>query len=82
MLYYLRLRNVSLSYVFPSKWLSRAKIGKAVLSINADNLWTLTKFSGMDPDVGLNVEAYSLPGLSYLKYPISRQLAVGLNIEF
>ena len=79
---YLRLRNVSLSYSLPQNLISRLNIGSARVSVNADNLITWTKFSGMDPDVGFGVEAFSLPGLSYLKYPISRQFNFGLQLEF
>lgn len=79
---YLRLRNISLSYSLHENFLTRSNLGSATISLNADNLITWTKFSGMDPDVGFGVEAFSLPGLSYLKYPISSQLTFGLQVEF
>lgn len=79
---YIRLRNVTLSYSLPTSWLSKLNIGSANLSLSADNMFTFTDFSGMDPDVGLNVEAFSLPGLSYLKYPISKQVSLGLRVQF
>lgn len=79
---YVRLRNVSLSYQMPSRLLVGSGISQASISLNADNLWTGTEFSGMDPDVGLNVESYSLPGLSFIKYPISKQYAVSINLGF
>lgn len=79
---YLRLRNISLSYSLPEKVTSRLKLGSARFSISADNLKTFSNFSGMDPDVGFSVQAFSLPGLSYLKYPISRQYTFGFQVEF
>ncbi|MFT6865223.1 MAG: TonB-linked SusC/RagA family outer membrane protein [Cyclobacteriaceae bacterium] len=79
---YIRLRNVSLSYNIPSNLLDVVNIKSATLSLRADNLMTWTNFSGMDPDIGLNKQAYALPGVSSLKYPISRQFLVGLNVNF
>lgn len=79
---FIRLRNVSLSYSLPKSWISSVGMSNATIGLNADNLWTGTRFSGMDPDVGLSVGAFTLPGLSYLKYPISRQYAISLNVDF
>ena len=52
------------------------------LSLSLEQPFTWTNFSGMDPDTGLSVQAFALPGLSYLKYPISRQYTFGLHVEF
>jgi TonB-linked SusC/RagA family outer membrane protein len=71
---YIRLRNVTLGYNLPSAWLSRAKISRARIFVSGDNLWTLTKFSGTDPEVELG------NGESSIKYPISKKLLVGVNI--
>ncbi len=79
---FLRLRNITISYVLPQNVLSWSGFKQASVNLRADNVATWTGFSGMDPDIGLNVEAFSLPGLSYLKYPISRQFVLGLNLNF
>ncbi len=79
---FVRLRNVSLSYSLPDRVTQWARIRGATLSVSGDNLITLTEFSGMDPDVGLQVQQWSLPGMSYLKYPISKQVIFGLNVNF
>ncbi|TKC05713.1 TonB-dependent receptor [Pedobacter polaris] len=72
---YIRLRNVTLGYNLPTSWLTKAKINKARIFISGDNIWTLTKFSGTDPEVELRT------GESYIKYPISRKLLFGLNVS-
>lgn len=72
---YLRLRNVNLSYSLPQDWLQRMKIGSARISIGGDNLWTLTRFSGIDPEVDDR-------GINYMKYPIARKWFAGLEINF
>lgn len=79
---FLRLRNITISYVLPESVLAWSGFKQASVNFRADNVATWTEFSGMDPDIGLNVEAFSLPGLSYLKYPISRQFVLGLNLNF
>ncbi|MBV7528811.1 TonB-dependent receptor [Chitinophaga sp. sic0106] len=72
---YLRLRNVNLSYSLPQEWLQRMKIGNARISVGGDNLWTLTKFSGIDPEVDDR-------GINSFKYPIARKWFAGLEINF
>lgn len=71
---YLRLRNVTLGYNLPTSWLNKAKISRARIFVSGDNLWTLTKFSGTDPEVELG------NGESSIKYPISKKLLFGVNI--
>lgn len=79
---YLRLRNITLSYALPHSILDWAKIKSASIAASVDNLFTFTKFSGMDPDINMTVAPYELPGLSFLKYPLSKQYIVRLNINF
>lgn len=80
---YLRVRNVKLTYSLPSAWVRKIQLKELNLSLSADNLHTWTNFSGMDPDVGLyRTSTWDLPGLSYFKYPISRQYLFGLEIKF
>jgi TonB-linked SusC/RagA family outer membrane protein len=50
---YLRLRNVQIGYTFPSNLLSRLSITKLRLFASAQNLFTITKYSGLDPEIGL-----------------------------
>jgi TonB-linked SusC/RagA family outer membrane protein len=74
---YIRLRNVTFSYNLTPSFLSRIRVSKARLFVSGDNLWTGTNFTGMDPEVGLG----SGGGISRIKYPISRKLLFGINIE-
>lgn len=75
---YIRLRNVSISYELPTDFLNKFKIVNAKVFISGDNLLTLTKFSGMDPEVALGPGG----GTSSIKYPMSRKILFGLNIDF
>ncbi|RAJ97940.1 TonB-linked SusC/RagA family outer membrane protein [Larkinella arboricola] len=72
---YLRLRNISLNYDLPTALVSKAKLDGVRLSISADNVFTITKFSGIDPDVNETGEVGT-------KYPFSRKLIFGLQLNF
>lgn len=47
---FIRLKNASLSYTLPDEWLKRAHITRARLFMQGQNLWTITKFVGTDPE--------------------------------
>lgn len=72
---YLRLRNISLTYDLPAAFISKAKLDGVRLSVSADNVLTITKFSGIDPDVTETGEVGT-------KYPFSRKLVFGLQFNF
>jgi hypothetical protein len=75
---YIRLRNVTFSYELPKNLLSRAKIASFRLFVSGDNLWTATRYSGMDPEVSLAPGG----GNSVDRYPISKKILFGFNIGF
>lgn len=79
---FLRLKNVTLSYNLPKKWLDTVKIQSCRLYLSTDNLFTLTQFSGLDPEVSLRRTSWSLPGVYSFNYPISRQFLIGVDINF
>jgi len=78
---FFRIRNVTLSFDIKSV-LNINAIRKLQLNISGDNLFTFTKFSGMDPEVSLQRSDYSLPGLYSDYYPGSRQFLIGVEIGF
>lgn len=81
---YIRLRNVTLGYQIPTSWLSKIKISSARIFVSGDNLWTGTKFSGIDPEVVLapdDNDPNVVPGSSSFRYPISKKILFGVNIS-
>ena len=50
--------------------------------LSADNLWTATKFSGMDPEITLTTSAYELAGMYSTNYPVGRTYQAGVEISF
>ncbi|MDR0414223.1 MAG: SusC/RagA family TonB-linked outer membrane protein [Prevotellaceae bacterium] len=79
---YFRIRNVTFSYAFPKKWTEKVKVSNLRVYVSADNLYTFTKYSGMDPEVSYQMAAWSLPGMQAFKYPLSKQLLGGIELTF
>jgi hypothetical protein len=79
---YLRIQNVTLGYNLPAKWAGKVKMSRLRVYLSAQNLYTFTKYSGYDPEIGgFNSSVYSL-NIDYGHYPVPRTLTVGANVEF
>lgn len=78
---YLRIQNITLGYRVPSAILKRAWLNNARLYLSAQNLWTFTKYSGYDPEVGAFNNNIRLMNVDAGHYPNPRSITVGLNIE-
>jgi len=70
---YLRVKNVTLGYTLPVSLVKKVKISTARFYISAQNLFTITKYSGFDPEVGTN-------GIDNNVYPVTRTFTVGVNL--
>ena len=79
---FFRIKNVSIGYNISADNLKKLHISNCRLYITADNLYTLTKFSGMDPEINMETSEYELAGLYNDNYPISRQFLIGVEIRF
>jgi len=76
---YLKLRNIQIGYNLPSAALEKTKIKKLRLYVNANNFLTLTKYSGLDPEVaGSNTGR----GVDFGQYPQVKTLTAGLEVQF
>ena len=71
---YIRLKNIRLSYSLPAKWIKGATMKKAVVYVSSQNLFTITNYSGMDPEVG--------GGVDIGFYPQARTVLAGVTIDF
>jgi len=74
---YIRMRNVRFTYSLPNNLLSKVKIGNASVFVSGDNLWTITNFTGRDPQAIL-----SRTGGEVTNYPISKKVLFGINVGF
>lgn len=79
---YLRVKNVSLSYNVKGAFLNRLGINRLQPFISATNLFTLTKYKGMDPEVNQYGNSSTVQGVDWGTYPQSKSYVVGLNLEF
>ena len=74
---YIRLKNIQLAYNFPEKLLSPIKIKKAKIYISAENVFTITAFSGLDPDMG---GTPTVRGIDWGHYPLPKRFTIGLKL--
>jgi TonB-dependent starch-binding outer membrane protein SusC len=72
---FLRLRNVQLSYVLPSRLTSAAKLRSVRMFLQGQNIWTRSEFLGFDPELATGT-------LAGAQYPAMRSITAGLNIGF
>ena len=72
---YLRLKNITLSYTLPKKWMQKIQLENARISFSCENVATIPGYSGFDPEVDVN-------GIDSSRYPISRTFSMGLNFNF
>ena len=81
---YLRIKNLTLGYTFPKKWMEKARIDNIRLYCNIQNLYTFTKYSGYDPEVGASTQDSTglTFGLDNGRYPSPTTYSFGLNITF
>lgn len=85
---YMRVKAVTLSYNIPEALLSKAKLTNARIYVTGENLFTLTDYSGFDPEVSAfggdtdNKVKNTTIGVDFGTYPQTRNLIVGLNLSF
>lgn len=72
---YLKIKNLTLGYTFRQKWLEKAKLSSARVYFSAQNLLTITNYSGFDPEVPVN-------GIDLNVYPVTRTVSAGINLIF
>ncbi|MBK8807701.1 MAG: TonB-dependent receptor [Bacteroidales bacterium] len=87
---FLRLKDITLGYTLPDKLVSKLKMSKLRVYIQAQNLLTFTKYSGYDPEIGNNPEqgfdsqgnkGFEL-GIDRGAYPQAKAFILGLNLSF
>ncbi len=81
---FLRIKNITLGYTFPKALLNKAKIENLRVYVNIQNLYTFTKYTGYDPEVGASTQDSSALtyGLDNGRYPSPAMYSFGLNITF
>jgi len=78
---FLRLKTVALSYTLPASLTNKFSVSRLNISASAQNLFTWTNYSGMDPEVSVR-HTILTPGLDWSAYPRMRTLVFGIRASF
>lgn len=78
---YFRLRNITLSYTFEPAWLERLHVSGASVFFTATNLFTITDWPGLDPDMAAT-NAFTKTTETKDVYPMSHSFSFGLKLQF
>lgn len=68
---YIKLKNVQIGYALPEKWMKKCFVQQLRFYVSGENLLTITKYPGMDPELGTKIG-----------YPLMRQVSLGVQITF
>lgn len=80
---YLRIQNISLGYTLPRKLINKVGISNLRIYATAQNVYTFTKYSGYDPEIGTAyIDGNYLTGIDNGRYPSPRIYTFGLNLTF
>lgn len=81
---YIRLKNISLGYTFPKSISKKFSVDNLRVYANIQNLWTITSYSGYDPEVGMSTQSSSgnVMGLDNGRYPSPTTYSFGINVTF
>ncbi len=71
---FLRLKTATLSYTLPKKWIEPAMLKDVNVFIQGENLWTVSKQQGLDPEQPIN-------GITYWRYPAMKTFSFGINVK-
>ncbi|AEI48851.1 SusC/RagA family TonB-linked outer membrane protein [Runella slithyformis] len=77
---YVRFQNITLGYNLPASMLSKAHIQRLRVFASTNNIFTITKYQGLDPGVGGNADTNF--GIDVGNYPMTKGWTVGLNLGF
>ena len=78
---YLRVKSVSLGYSLPSSMMRRLRIDRVRIYVRAQNLFTITKYKGWDPEVNADYQASNInKGVDFYSAPQLKTFVFGVNI--
>lgn len=78
---FLRIKNVQIGYTLPQVLTRKIKVDLIRAYINAQNLFTFTKYTGLDPEVGMRNDDPFDVGVDRGYYPPARMYSIGINIS-
>ena len=79
---YIRLKSVNLSYTFDKKLIQKIGLENVRINVTGTNLWTITGYSGYDPEIGASTASNNVFGLDNGRYPSPMSYSLGLSLTF
>ncbi|ARK10054.2 TonB-dependent receptor [Fibrella sp. ES10-3-2-2] len=82
---YMRIKNLSIGYSIPAKALgslTNGSVNKVRVYVSSQNLLTITKYTGYDPEIGSRNGTLLRSGIDYANYPQARTILAGLQLTF
>ena len=86
---YIRLKNVAVGYNLPNEVVNKIGVGGIRIAVSAQNLWTITDYTGLDPEVNFfgasgdnNLSSNTVRGFDFGNYPTLRSFNFNLNVKF
>lgn len=79
---YARIQNINVGYTLPKELIQKVKLNRLKVYASVQNLYTFTKYSGYDPEVGAFNQNSLQMNVENGRYPIPRTVTIGLNAEF
>lgn len=77
---YLRIRDITLGFSFPGRWVSKAGFSKVRVYFTANNPFMFTKYDAYNPEISQSTDPL-MPGIDYGSYPLSKSYVFGLNLR-
>ncbi len=79
---FLRIRNITLGYNLPTKFISHLKLQSVRVYGSVNNAFTFTKYNGWDPEVNSSGSDVLSSGIDQGGYPVARSFIMGINLKF
>ena len=79
---YIRFKNIALGYTFQTETIQNWGLQNLRVYANIQNLWTITRYKGYDPEIGASTASQNVFGLDNGRYPSPTVFSFGLNISF
>jgi len=77
---FLKLKNFTVGYTLPGSWIRKISVTKVRVYLSAQNLFTITSYTGLDPEIGIQGGNATQNGVDTGTYPSSKFYTIGLNV--
>jgi hypothetical protein len=79
---YMRVKNITLGYTIGNNTLEKTMFSSVRVYVSAQNLFTFTKYTGLDPEVNYRGDDNSVIGTDFFTYPQAQTITLGANLKF